>query len=184
MTDEYKILQDKIDKIGAFRFTIKGWAVTAVIGATAAASAANSLTAALVVSSGLAILVYFFFRFEVEQVRLSRLFGLLAGNIEQAFDDIDRGTLRRWFPSPLVATEIVRSKQSKNRPNRFKWWMLWRYVGVRHHSARKAWRKGVTEDWGVWRSAHVAFYIVLLVLAFVPVATRYKSVVTEKRTGP
>jgi len=35
LTDEYKILQDKIDKIGGFRFTIKGWSVTAVIAASA-----------------------------------------------------------------------------------------------------------------------------------------------------
>ena len=37
MIDEYKILQDKIDKIGGFRFTIKGWSVTAVIAANIAA---------------------------------------------------------------------------------------------------------------------------------------------------
>lgn len=41
LTDEYKLLQDKIDKIGGFRFTIKGWSVTAVIAASAAGSAAT-----------------------------------------------------------------------------------------------------------------------------------------------
>jgi hypothetical protein len=81
LTDEYKILQDKIDKIGAFRFTIKGWAITAVGAATAAATATKSLAVAGVVSVGLAILVVFFFKFEIEQVRLSRLFGSLAGKL-------------------------------------------------------------------------------------------------------
>jgi hypothetical protein len=33
LADEYKILQDKIDKIGAFRFTIKGWSITVIIAA-------------------------------------------------------------------------------------------------------------------------------------------------------
>ena len=36
LADEYRIIQDKIDKIGAFRFTIKGWSVTVIIGAIAA----------------------------------------------------------------------------------------------------------------------------------------------------
>ncbi|MGB6942140.1 MAG: hypothetical protein WBE37_07090 [Bryobacteraceae bacterium] len=31
LSSEYKILQDKIDKIGAFKFTIRGWSVTIVI---------------------------------------------------------------------------------------------------------------------------------------------------------
>ena len=60
MTDEYKILQDKIDKIGGFRFTIKGWSVTAVVAATAAASATKSPLAAGTVGLGLAAMVGFF----------------------------------------------------------------------------------------------------------------------------
>jgi hypothetical protein len=42
LTDEYKILQDKIDKIGSFRFTIKGWSVSAVLAASAAAGSATT----------------------------------------------------------------------------------------------------------------------------------------------
>jgi hypothetical protein len=41
MMDEYKILQDKIDKIGGFRFTVKGWSVTITTAALAAAGAAK-----------------------------------------------------------------------------------------------------------------------------------------------
>ncbi|WP_157477658.1 hypothetical protein [Granulicella tundricola] len=36
--DEYKILQDKIDKIGAFRVTIKGFSATALGGGLVAVS--------------------------------------------------------------------------------------------------------------------------------------------------
>src|SRR5436853_5922372 len=90
MTDEYKILQDKIDKIGGFRFTIKGWSITAVIAATAAASTSKSVLTAAVVRLGLAPMLLFFFFFEVEQVRLSWLFGRRARRLEDAFIRIDR----------------------------------------------------------------------------------------------
>jgi hypothetical protein len=33
LANEYKIVQDKIDKIGAFRFTVRGWTVTLLTGA-------------------------------------------------------------------------------------------------------------------------------------------------------
>lgn len=37
IADEYKLLQDKMDKIGTFRFTIKGWAIAGIgIASTAA----------------------------------------------------------------------------------------------------------------------------------------------------
>src|SRR5437588_875466 len=85
IADEYKILQDKIDKIGGFRFTIKGWSITAVIAATAAASTSKSVLTAAVVSLGLAAMLLFFFFFEVEQVRLSWLFGRRARRLEDAF---------------------------------------------------------------------------------------------------
>ena len=43
LSDEYKILQDKIDKIGAFRFTIKGWSVTVIAVSVAAGSAFGNI---------------------------------------------------------------------------------------------------------------------------------------------
>ncbi|MDP8983318.1 MAG: hypothetical protein M3O35_22310 [Acidobacteriota bacterium] len=67
LTDEYKILQDKVDKIGAFRFTIKGWSVTAVIAASAAAGSAKSLTTVFTISLGLAFMVFFFFYLELDR---------------------------------------------------------------------------------------------------------------------
>src|SRR6266849_962940 len=91
LADEYKILQDKIDKIGAFRFTIKGWSVTVVIAAGAAGANTQSLLAALTLSVGAAVMLWFFFQLELEQVRLSRLFGYRAGRLEEAFRKIDLG---------------------------------------------------------------------------------------------
>src|SRR5438132_10094909 len=85
LTDEYKMLQEKIDKIGAFRFTIKGWSVTAVIAASAASSTSKSLLTALTISLGLAAMLVFFFVFELEHVKLSRLFGDRARRLENAF---------------------------------------------------------------------------------------------------
>jgi len=43
LMDEYKILQDKIDKIGAFRFTIKGWSITVIIASIFAGSATKTV---------------------------------------------------------------------------------------------------------------------------------------------
>ena len=86
LTDEYKILQDKIDKIGAFRFTIKGWSVTAVVAASAAGAASKSLSTVLTLSGGLIVMLIFFFFLEYEQVLLSRLYAARAGSIEDAFE--------------------------------------------------------------------------------------------------
>jgi len=61
LTDEYKILQDKIDKIGAFRFTIKGWSVTAVVAASAAGAASKSLSTVFTLSVALVFMLIFFF---------------------------------------------------------------------------------------------------------------------------
>ena len=71
--DEYKILQDKIDKIGGFRISIKGWSVTVVLAASAAATTTGRLSTVATVSIGLALMLCFFFSFEFDQVRLSRI---------------------------------------------------------------------------------------------------------------
>lgn len=97
------MLQDKIDKIGAFRFTIKGWSVTAVIAASAASGGARSLVTVLTISIGLAVMLIFFFTMEVEHVRLSNLFGDRARRLENAFIRVDRKrrhASRLPFPVP------------------------------------------------------------------------------------
>lgn len=44
LSSEYGIVQDKIDKIGAFRFTIRGWTVTLVTGAILAVASTHLLS--------------------------------------------------------------------------------------------------------------------------------------------
>lgn len=168
--DEYKMLQDKIDKIGAFRFTIKGWSVTAVIAASAASSNAKSLITILTVSSGLAIMVAFFFWIELEQVKLSRLFGDRARRLENAFVRIDRkrGELAKLpFPVPFTVNEIA-------------------FAGARRrvlHSGRLnqiedplPLSRRLADGWRLWRRTHVFFYMVLLLLAFAPLLPRHLDI--------
>src|SRR6267154_5661686 len=45
LENEYKILQDKIDKIGAFRFTIKGWSITVILAAAFAGASTAKIPA-------------------------------------------------------------------------------------------------------------------------------------------
>lgn len=162
ITDEYKILQDKIDKIGAFRFTIKGWSVTAVIGATVASSGAMSSLTVLTVTASLMAMLVFFFRFELEQVRLSRAFGRRAIRLENAFISIDRrkGSSRRPFPVPYMANEIVgsgrRQQWDSDQPRSF-------------HQRLK-------ENYVVWKRADIYFYAVLLFLACAPLVARYSEI--------
>src|ERR1017187_2044080 len=116
LSDEYKILQDKIDKIGSFRFTIKGWSVTAVIAASAAASTTGRLTTALTVSVGLVLMLAFFFWLEFEQVRLSWLFGDRAARLEDAFRQIDRGKgkdVHATFRVPYTAHESALARHRR-----------------------------------------------------------------------
>src|SRR5947209_1373029 len=81
LMDEYKILQDKIDKIGGFRFTVKGWSVTLITGSLAAASAANNPG---YVPLALILVVVTFFLLEYQQWEFSLRFGMRASEIEEA----------------------------------------------------------------------------------------------------
>ncbi len=129
--DEYKILQDKIDKIGGFRFTIKGWSVTALIAASAAGTAAKSFSIALTITVGLLLMLGFFFKFEVEQVRLSRTFGRRARKLENEFIRIDapKKLGRPAIPVPFTASEILggaqRNSQGGQSESRKERWRVW-----------------------------------------------------------
>jgi hypothetical protein len=74
LMDEYKILQDKIDKIGAFRFTIKGWSVTVIIASIVAGSTTKAVPRWLWALSLVGFLVVFFFT-EKQQTDLRHRFG-------------------------------------------------------------------------------------------------------------
>jgi hypothetical protein len=107
LSDEYKILQDKLDKIGGFRFTIKGWSVTVVIGGLVAAVTGKSILP-VVVGIVLTVCLVGFFTFERQQVLLSRRFGRRALDIEREIDEARRRN--RWrsqFSSPRIARSIL-----------------------------------------------------------------------------
>jgi hypothetical protein len=73
LTGEYKMLQDKIDKIAGFRFTIRGWSLTAVVAATIGSFSTNTPPPPL----ALALLIPFvvaFFIMEYLQIQHSLLF--------------------------------------------------------------------------------------------------------------
>jgi hypothetical protein len=69
LMDEYKILQDKIDKIGAFRFTIKGWSITVIL-ASIFAGAATNIVPRWLWAGVLTVFIGGFFWFEMVQTNL------------------------------------------------------------------------------------------------------------------
>lgn len=170
LTDEYQMLQDKIDKIGAFRFTIKGWSVTAVIAASAASSSTKSLLTVLTISMGLAVMLVFFFLMELEQVKLSRLFGDRARRLENAFVGIDRKRrelAKLPFPVPFTVNEIALANRSRRvlhtgRLNQIK--------------DPQPFSRRLADGWLLWRRTHVLFYVVLLFLAFAPLLPRHVDI--------
>jgi hypothetical protein len=167
LSDEYKMLQDKIDKIGAFRFTIKGWSVTAVVAALATANP-KDISTACIVSLGLVIMLVFFFRFEREQVKLGLLFGYRAGRIEDAFARIRRGKggqLHLAFATPDTAHEIAFAGR-RNSPK----------IGARTSTRRKGLGAAIRDKWKSNRGADADFYLFLIFLALSPLLVRYHEV--------
>jgi hypothetical protein len=81
LSSEYKILQDKIDKIGAFKFTIRGWSVTLVVASIFAAGSAKLVSPYLLLL--LFIFLGLFFAAEYKQHRFQSLFGTRAFQIEK-----------------------------------------------------------------------------------------------------
>jgi hypothetical protein len=161
LTDEYKILQDKIDKIGGFRFVIKGWSVTAVIAASAAGGATGSLLTVVAISAGLALMLFFFFWFEFEQVKLSRIFGARARKLEGSFRLMDRGyggTMTARISVPYTAHEIVESLREQR---------LFRWPARGAFRRRERFSRRLENWWDIIRHADAHFYLVLICIAFI-----------------
>jgi hypothetical protein len=91
LADEYKILQDKIDKIGAFRFTVKGWSLTLIV-ATLLAGSATKVSPPWLVSLLMFVFIGVFFYIEKKQTDLSGLFGQRAKQIESVITGMLRTT--------------------------------------------------------------------------------------------
>lgn len=139
LADEYKILQDKIDKIGGFRFTIKGWSITVIIGALFAKSATDSIPLLAWVVP-LLIFLFLFFWFEKEQTDLRHRFGQRALDIE------------------LCISRILRRSLRASRNNDF---ALLQYVpGIAHFSPRHETRSGKRPWWRSWWDADAYFYLI------------------------
>jgi hypothetical protein len=105
---EYKILQDKLDKIGSFRFTIKGWSVTVTVASLAAATATNSSAFAAVLPL---LIVLVFFLLEWRQHSLSAIYSDRLLDIETALARHRSGTLPdlssiRFIPG--IANSVTR----------------------------------------------------------------------------
>jgi hypothetical protein len=81
MNSEYKLLQDKIDKIGAFRFTIRGWSVTLVIASIIAAGSSNIVSPYIL--GLLPLFVYALYTTERKQNHYSIVFGERALYLEK-----------------------------------------------------------------------------------------------------
>jgi hypothetical protein len=164
LADEYKILQDKIDKIGSFRFTIKGWSVTAVI-ASAAVSSSSSLLTVAMISVGLALMLCFFFWFEFKQVELSRLFGDRARRLENSFRQMDRRSalqIREIFV-PYTAHEIA--------------WAGRKRAALPGNNRQRSFAKWCDDLWQVARQADICFYAVLICVAFLlPLVPRHAAI--------
>lgn len=81
MNSEYRILQDKIDKIGAFRFTIRGWSVTLVIASIIAAGSSKVISP--YVLALLLLFIYALWATEKKQNQHGRAFGDRALYLEK-----------------------------------------------------------------------------------------------------
>jgi hypothetical protein len=81
MNSEYGILQDKLDKIGGFRTTIRGWSVTLVIASIIAAGSSKGVSPYFL--GLLFIFVYAFYRMEQKQNQYGTVFGARVLHLEK-----------------------------------------------------------------------------------------------------
>jgi hypothetical protein len=81
LSSEYKILQDKIDKIGAFKFTIRGWTITIVVASCIGATTARLPSPWILL--GLVVFVLVFGRMEMIQTRYRETFARRCAEIER-----------------------------------------------------------------------------------------------------
>jgi len=143
---EYKILQDKIDKIGAFRFTIKGWSITVILAAIFASASTVKIPAPLWLGSLLLFLVLFFL-FELEQTNLRHKFGQRCISIEIAITRVLRTVATRSTDN-LVRTTFIKLRS---------------VPGIITH-LRKGSPRRDSEEWTTWRAlreADIFFYAAL-----------------------
>src|SRR5260370_2526564 len=154
LADEYKILQDKIDKIGAFRFTIKGWSIT-IIMASILAGSATKIGPRWLWDVSLIVFLILFFWFEKQQTDLVHRFGQRVLAIES------------------VLSRLLRNVASKSSsPSALSSFLTLRFVpGIGHHLGAQTGRQRPRQR-NFWRScieANLLFYVIqaLAVVVFV-----------------
>lgn len=158
LSDEYRLLQGKIDKIGGFRFTIKGWCVTAVVAGTITTTG-RGLGIALATTLGLLTMLVFFFFLESEQVGYSLFYGERASKLETAFRAVVIGKGEdacRAMPVPGIARERGLSALETKLAKRG-------LVSVK----RPGW-------WRRMGRLHRTFYVSLVILSLLPLAAQYR----------
>jgi hypothetical protein len=100
LATEYKIVQDKIDKIGSFQFTIRGWSITLVIASVFGVASSTSTSPYILLI--LPFIILAFFLMERKQQWLSERFGSRAFQIEQQV----RRLVRSGFAPGLVRRDV------------------------------------------------------------------------------
>jgi hypothetical protein len=152
LVDEYKILQDKIDKIGAFRFTIKGWSITVIIASIFAGSTTSAVPPWVLGVSLLGFLAAFFY-FERQQTNFSYRFGQRVLRIEDVLSRLLRKMARE------LGSEFVRDSFIGLRS----------VPGIGHRGLRRTSRPRPRTVLRSCFDADVWFYFAqaLLVLAFI-----------------
>jgi hypothetical protein len=103
--EEYKVIQDKIDRIGDFRFRLRSWMIT-LVAAAAAASRPAKLPPEVFILGFVVILT--FYRLEAVQSRWERALGNRAGLLE--------AELRSSYGAPgIVNTLFFASRTARYR---------------------------------------------------------------------
>lgn len=152
--DEYKLLQDKIDKIGTFKFQIKGWAVTIVSGFIVGSYAAS---APVYVFLLLPFVVVMFWLLEENQSIRGWRYGSLARSLETKVGRM-LSTSGKHHPRICGTSLLPRSLRAATRPDG----LLALLAGV------KAGRLGF---WCIRHSTNL-FYCSLLLVTILVVALR------------
>lgn len=132
LLEEYKLLQGKIDKIGEFKFKVRGWSFTLVT-ALVVGTAKSDLTWLHIVALSVAmfLLLVAFNVMEQYQNELGRAFGKRATDIQQAIFRLTQGAnaamaaslMRRVGFSPQVANVAARAARVPLR--RLAWRSVW-----------------------------------------------------------
>lgn len=109
--DEYKLLQDKLDKLGDFRFRVKGWAISLGAVLTVGGAAARAGWPALVAT--LAMLAVFLW-LEIYYTRVHAAVGRRLRVVERHLLRAQRHYRKKFdFAAPQLVAEIEREFAGK-----------------------------------------------------------------------